>query len=191
MSLKSILIIIAIIIIATIAIIGIVVVWGWNKLNNIDFMLENANKNITPELKTMYGLTDEQCEQVFAGIFILSIVSKEDTKKIMNVDDTKIKKIEAGKIELRTVLISNTKEKIKEVFGSTTISKKIVDLVKTPSDALELKEDQKPIVEKLISNFKTKETLLKKKIEGGKNYNIVETMVAAMPELLSSLVGSD
>ncbi|KAF9761890.1 hypothetical protein NGRA_2351 [Nosema granulosis] len=188
---KTISIVICILSILLIGVLVVSVVLSVKKLNSIDFLLEKANKNITPELKTMYGLTDKQCEQVYAGMFILSAISEEDTKKIMRLEDKKIKKIAEGKLNLRFVLASDIKEQINEDFGSGTIPKKIVDLIKTPSNVLEFNEDFRTTVEKLISDYKTKETLLRKKINNVKNYNIVEAIIAAMPELLSSLVVSE
>ncbi|KAF9762129.1 hypothetical protein NGRA_2192 [Nosema granulosis] len=158
--------------------------WVLKKSRDIDFVLEAGNKNITPELKNMYRLTDEQCEQVYAGIFILYMVPLEDTKRIINFDDNKIKKIEEGKSTIRFAFFSKDKSAINKNFSMRTVPKKIVDLVKTPYELLEFNEDFRPIADKLILKFKTQETLLRKKIEGGKNYNIVETIIATMPELL-------
>ncbi|KAF9762128.1 hypothetical protein NGRA_2191 [Nosema granulosis] len=188
MVMKTIFTVIGVLVVILVIITSLGSAWTSTKFKDINYMLEKANKNITPELKTMYGLTDEQCEQVYAGIFILYMVPLEDTKRITNFDKKKIKKMKVVNEELRTVLVSNSKELINDNFGSGTVPKKIVDLVKKPSDALKFNEDFRPIADKLISKFKTRETLLRKKIEGRKNYNIVETIIAAMPNLLNTLV---
>ncbi|KAF9762383.1 hypothetical protein NGRA_2058 [Nosema granulosis] len=188
MSLKKILIVAAIIIVILIIVGGVMGYKLWKKALDIDASLKDAKTNITPELKTMYGLTDEQCDQVYAGIFILAAIPEEDLRKIMNLDDSKIKKIDGERLSIRFDLFLVGKEQINKKFAPGTIPKKIVDLVKTPSDTLVFNEDYRSLADRIYSSFKTKETLLKKKIEGGKNYDIVETIIAALPDLLSSII---
>ncbi|KAF9762130.1 hypothetical protein NGRA_2193 [Nosema granulosis] len=190
MSLKTIFTIIGVLAIILITFVGMCLVYIIIRTSDIDACLENAKTNITPELKTMYELTDEQCEQVYAGIFILLKIPSKDIVKITNFNSDKIQKIKFLKLELRIILVSDTKELINQKFDSGTVSKKIVDLVKAPSNDLIFNEEFRPIADKFIYKFNTAETLLKKKIKGGKNYDIVETIIAAMPDLYTLLIKS-
>ncbi|KAF9758200.1 hypothetical protein NGRA_3249 [Nosema granulosis] len=155
--------------------------------NLFDFMLEISKINITPKLKILYGLTDEQCEQVYAGIFILSSIKKNIVIELITfkVNEEEIQRFMDYKRNMCRLLTLTKKEEIFKHYGSETICRKIVDLVKIPSYKLDFPEKYRYVVNIIISELNTNETILRRLILGGKYYNIVETIIASVPELFT------